>query len=168
MHSGPQHSRFSPKAISLTFMSSDFIALVLQAAGGAIADTAPTQKGSQAGTHIMVAGLSFQVLSLLCFIAVASEFFVNVRKAGKSEDAGSGSSPDAEQEQSNAAKWNVHAYKHFIAGMSYILLWNEKLKIISTCPLNTVCPHSLHLPCCGAVQGLRQQASERRDTVHDS
>lgn len=100
-------------------MSSDFIALVLQAAGGAIADTAPTRKGSEAGTHIMVAGLSFQVLSLLCFIAVASEFFVNVRKAGKSEDGGArGSSLDAEQEPSNAAKWNIHGFKHFIAGMS--------------------------------------------------
>ena len=61
-------------------MSCDFLALVLQATGGAIADTANTKKGSDQGTHIMVAGLSFQVLTLLLFIAVAAKFALNVRR----------------------------------------------------------------------------------------
>lgn len=74
LHYGRQFSRFTPKTVSLTFMTFDFIALVLQAVGGAIADTASTGKGSDKGTHIMVAGLSFQVLCLLLFVWVAAEF----------------------------------------------------------------------------------------------
>jgi len=81
VHYGPEYSRFSPKAISIGFMTADFIALVLQAAGGAIADTANTQSGSAQGTHIMVAGLSFQAFSLLGFIAVATMFALRVRTA---------------------------------------------------------------------------------------
>jgi hypothetical protein len=77
---GPTHSRFSPKTISLTFMTSDFIALVLQALGGALADTATTRNGEQMGTHIMVAGLSFQVFCLLVFIVLCVEFAWNVRR----------------------------------------------------------------------------------------
>jgi hypothetical protein len=78
VHYGPQYSRFSPKAVSLTFMTFDFVALVLQAVGGAIADTAENEKDSDAGTHIMVAGLTFQVLCLLLFIGVAAEFAFRV------------------------------------------------------------------------------------------
>lgn len=61
-------------------MTCDFLALVLQATGGAIADTASTKKDSDQGTHIMVGGLSFQVVSLLLFIGLAVEFALNVRR----------------------------------------------------------------------------------------
>ncbi|KAE8454596.1 hypothetical protein EG329_000219 [Mollisiaceae sp. DMI_Dod_QoI] len=74
VHYGVNYSRLTPKRISITFMSCDFIALVLQAAGGAIADTANTKKDSDTGTHIMVAGLAFQVLSLLAFIVISCHY----------------------------------------------------------------------------------------------
>jgi hypothetical protein len=61
-------------------MTCDFIALVLQALGGAIADTAGTENVSDIGTHTMVGGLAFQVLSLLLFIGLAVEFALNVRR----------------------------------------------------------------------------------------
>lgn len=61
-------------------MTCDFIALVLQAVGGAIADTASTKKSSDRGTHTMVGGLGFQVISLLLFIGLALEFALNVRR----------------------------------------------------------------------------------------
>lgn len=61
-------------------MTCDFVALILQAVDGAIADTASTNKGSDQGTHIMVGGLAFQVVSLLLFIALALEFVLNVRR----------------------------------------------------------------------------------------
>jgi hypothetical protein len=85
VHYGPEHSRFPPKTITLFFVSCDFIALVLQAVGGAIADTANTRAVVNAGTHTMVAGLSFQVLSLLIFVGVSSEFVMNVRWARRNE-----------------------------------------------------------------------------------
>jgi hypothetical protein len=67
-------------------MSCDFIALVLQAAGGAIADTASTRKGSDFGTHILVAGLVFQVMSLLFFIGVAFQYARVVLKLKQGKD----------------------------------------------------------------------------------
>lgn len=81
MHYGPQHSRLTPKTYTITFICSDFIALVLQSAGGGIADqgslSASTRNG---GVHLMVAGLSFQVLSILIFMALCAEFFWRVKK----------------------------------------------------------------------------------------
>ncbi|KAH8775942.1 RTA1 like protein-domain-containing protein [Hyaloscypha finlandica] len=81
MHYGPQHSRLTPKTYTITFICSDFIALVLQSAGGGIADqgslSASTRNG---GVHLMVAGLPFQVLSILIFMDLCAEFFRRVKK----------------------------------------------------------------------------------------
>jgi hypothetical protein len=52
IHYGPAHSRLTPKTISIGFMTADFIALVLQAVGGAIADTADSKVTSAQGTHL--------------------------------------------------------------------------------------------------------------------
>ncbi|KAF5877700.1 putative rta1 domain protein [Botrytis fragariae] len=79
LHFGPHLSRFSPKAISVTFMAADWIALILQAAGGAITDTAATEAGMKSGTDILVAGLSFQVFGLILFMMVAVEYSFKVR-----------------------------------------------------------------------------------------
>jgi hypothetical protein len=106
VHYGTQHARISPKAISLTFMSCDFIALLLQATGGAIADTAGTPEESHVGTHIMVGGLGFQVLSLLLFVALAGEFAGNVRRDGKGEKKQGGNGR------------SERSFKRFLVGMS--------------------------------------------------
>ncbi|TGO44146.1 hypothetical protein BCON_0588g00030 [Botryotinia convoluta] len=78
LHYGPHLSSFSPKAISITFMAADWIALILQAAGGAIADTAATEAGMNSGTNILVAGLSFQVFGLILFMMVVVEYAFKV------------------------------------------------------------------------------------------
>ncbi|KAF7959728.1 hypothetical protein EAE96_001338 [Botrytis aclada] len=78
LHYGPYLSRFSPKAISITFMAADWIALILQAAGGAIADTAATEAGMNSGTNILVAGLSFQVFGLILFMMVVVKYAFKV------------------------------------------------------------------------------------------
>jgi RTA1 like protein len=83
MHYGPQNSRLTPKAYTITFMCSDFIALVLQSAGGGIADQGSNQSTRNSGVHLMVAGLSFQVLSILIFMALCAEFFWRVKKDRK-------------------------------------------------------------------------------------
>ena len=67
---GENLSRVTPRTYTITFITCDFIALVLQATGGGLANT---DSGTM-GTHIMVAGLSFQVASLLLFIALSLEF----------------------------------------------------------------------------------------------
>ncbi|RDW73451.1 hypothetical protein BP6252_07358 [Coleophoma cylindrospora] len=89
-HYGTQYSRLQPKTYTLTFITSDVIALILQAVGGALADTAATNAASLQGVHIMIAGLAFQVVSLLAFSLLAGEFFGKVygdraRRAGRAD-----------------------------------------------------------------------------------
>jgi hypothetical protein len=113
VHYGIRHARISPKAISLTFMTCDFVALVLQATGGAIADTASTTYGSHQGTHVMVGGLAFQVLSLLLFIALATEFFLNVRRDRRIERVLNG---NASEEARDVNGHTGKSFKRFLFG----------------------------------------------------
>lgn len=60
-------------------MTSDFISLVLQGGGGGLAATADDKAGSDAGRGIMLAGVVFQVVSLLVFTGLWLEFAVRLR-----------------------------------------------------------------------------------------
>lgn len=65
-------------------MTSDFLSLVLQAAGGGIADTASDEQKElkRTGINIMIAGLVLQAISLTVFLAVSLDFFLRVRSRG--------------------------------------------------------------------------------------
>ncbi|KAL5315473.1 hypothetical protein ACEPPN_016341 [Leptodophora sp. 'Broadleaf-Isolate-01'] len=78
-HYGIYNSRLSPKAYTIGFITSDFLALVLQSASGAVAETANDRATSKAWTNIMVGGLVFQVASQAVFSALAAEFFWKVK-----------------------------------------------------------------------------------------
>lgn len=65
-------------------MASDFVSLVLQGAGGGLAATANDKSGSDTGRGIMVAGVAFQVISLLIFMGFWSEFVYRLRKTSES------------------------------------------------------------------------------------
>ncbi|PQE27910.1 hypothetical protein CJF30_00009097 [Rutstroemia sp. NJR-2017a BBW] len=78
---GPEHSRFKPGTYTIVFCTCDIISLILQAAGGAIASTADTHEQSDTGKNIMLAGLGFQVFSIILFVLACSEFALRVRKA---------------------------------------------------------------------------------------
>ncbi|KAL3464825.1 RTA1 like protein-domain-containing protein [Aspergillus heterothallicus] len=80
---GENISFFKPRTYTITFITFDFIALLLQAIGGAIASTAADndRAGTDLGINIMIAGLAWQVASLLIFTAMATHFFLRVRKA---------------------------------------------------------------------------------------
>ncbi|OQO04791.1 hypothetical protein B0A48_09715 [Cryoendolithus antarcticus] len=80
---GEDLSSFKPRTYTIIFITSDFVALVLQAAGGAIASGATIQSSSQTGINIMIAGLSFQVVSLAFFSTLALHFAYRVRNARK-------------------------------------------------------------------------------------
>jgi hypothetical protein len=82
---GQKISRFSPRFYTLIFMICDFISLVLQAAGGALAATQDAGDSSRLGVNIMIAGLVFQVLSLSIFIAFSLEFAWRAHKARESD-----------------------------------------------------------------------------------
>ncbi|KAM3065304.1 phospholipid-translocating ATPase rsb1 [Clarireedia jacksonii] len=78
---GPELSRFKPGTYTIVFCTCDIISLVLQAAGGAIASSANTRQSSDLGKNIMLAGLGFQVFSIILFFLACSEFAWRVRKA---------------------------------------------------------------------------------------
>lgn len=73
-------SWFTPRLITIFFVGSDFLSLVLQAAGGAIASTANTHATAQIGINLMIAGLSTQVVSMTAFVCVCLQLAWAVRK----------------------------------------------------------------------------------------
>ena len=70
------------------FITLDFISLLLQAAGGAIASIANDKKTSDLGVNVMIAGLAFQVFSIIVFSALCADFGFRVWKAGMHRPAG--------------------------------------------------------------------------------
>ncbi|XXH05739.1 hypothetical protein Hte_012175 [Hypoxylon texense] len=78
---GPENSRIPPKFYTRIFIPCDIISLILQAAGGGLASAAfHTGKSTTKGDNIMIAGLAFQVFTLLVFIVLCGDFFLNVRR----------------------------------------------------------------------------------------
>ncbi|TGO49510.1 hypothetical protein BCON_0208g00130 [Botryotinia convoluta] len=78
---GQEISRFRPGTYTIIFCACDIISLVLQAAGGAIASTAVTLDDKDVGKNIMLAGLAFQVFSLILFAILCTDFAWRVRRA---------------------------------------------------------------------------------------
>ncbi|KAI1141064.1 RTA1-domain-containing protein [Hypoxylon sp. FL0543] len=75
---GPENSRIPPQYYTRIFIPSDIVSLILQAAGGGLASAAfHTGKSTTNGDNIMIAGLAFQVFTLLIFILLSIDFFIN-------------------------------------------------------------------------------------------
>lgn len=84
---GEHNSRVRPAFVAVTFMTSDFLSLVLQAAGGGIADTNdPNTPGRQTGVDVMIAGLILQVVSLAFFLLVCTDFAWRCSRGGLDSD----------------------------------------------------------------------------------
>jgi hypothetical protein len=72
---GESFSRIRPRTYSILFIGFDFFSLVLQGGGGGLAASSENNRNAeQTGINIMLAGLSFQVFSLLLFMALCAEF----------------------------------------------------------------------------------------------
>ena len=77
---GPQFSLLKPKAYLWVFCSCDFVSLFIQAAGGGLASAeANTNKSTTPGTHFIVAGILFQLLSMTVFSACFAFFLYRSR-----------------------------------------------------------------------------------------
>lgn len=79
MYLGAQYARFPPKFYYWIFIACDLLSLILQATGGALSSV--SSGGSKAAVDVAIAGLSFQVFTLLIFILLALEYSVRYRKA---------------------------------------------------------------------------------------
>jgi hypothetical protein len=85
---GTENSRIKPMSYPRIFIPCDITSLVLQAVGGGIASARTNQnEDPSVGTNIMVAGLAFQVLTLLIFIILAFDFAIRtvnrIRRLGQ-------------------------------------------------------------------------------------
>ncbi|KAL3477014.1 RTA1 like protein-domain-containing protein [Aspergillus californicus] len=80
---GEKISYFKPRTYTITFITFDIVALILQAAGGAMASTAEPgdQDATDLGVNIMIAGLAWQVISIGIFTVMGTYFYLRVRKA---------------------------------------------------------------------------------------
>jgi len=85
---GAEVSRLRPGTYTIIFVVCDFISLLLQAAGGAIASMADNKSLEDTGINIMIAGLAFQVASMTLFIGLAAEVGWRIRTTGKLEKGG--------------------------------------------------------------------------------
>ena len=77
-------SRMPPVYYTRLFIACDFVSLVLQAAGGGIASSSTKEASNEPpelGTHIMLAGVAFQVFTLSLFISMCAEFAFRVWRA---------------------------------------------------------------------------------------
>ena len=86
LYYGADVARFSTKFYTLAFVLSDILALILQAAGGALATVAKTLESKDRGVDIMIAGLAWQVFSLVVFVVLCLDFrhrAVRATKEGK-------------------------------------------------------------------------------------
>jgi len=101
-------SRIRPKYYTYVFISCDLVSLILQGAGGGIAATAATQDQSQInlGTNIMIGGLSFQVFSLLLFMALCADFALRIRKV-----------PEPQRSEEYRVLRGTRLFKRFLLGM---------------------------------------------------
>ena len=69
-----------PRIITVTFIGCDLISLILQAAGGALASIADTDKDADTGVNIMIAGLATQVAATTVFGFVCLHLMWAIRK----------------------------------------------------------------------------------------
>lgn len=81
---GPTSSILSAKLYTIIFCTCDLISLVVQAVGGAKASTADDESEQDQGTHIMVAGIAFQLFTMTLFGLLLLDF---VRRVLGSNDA---------------------------------------------------------------------------------
>ncbi|GMM35789.1 phospholipid-translocating ATPase [Saccharomycopsis crataegensis] len=77
---GPRFSMLPPIYYSYLFVTCDIIALVIQSFGGVVSSSAATTdtQQQQLGTHIMVGGLVFQVVSMTAYLVFWLFFFYSV------------------------------------------------------------------------------------------
>lgn len=70
----PEYSRLPAKYYTWIFILCDLFSLILQGAGGGIAATADTDSLASTGNNLMMAGIVWQVFTLLIFGILSGEY----------------------------------------------------------------------------------------------
>ena len=157
---GKQYARFAPRTYTIIFICCDVFSLILQATGGGMADTAATPSQGQTGINIMIAGLSFQVVSLTLFTALCADFAWNVRKARDPR------SPL----QATTSRANIHK---FLYGEPSQICFVPGRQLISCSDFSTRGSNHYHLykillSCSRIARRLQRHSCKRGGSFHDS
>ncbi len=88
---GREFSRIPPKGYYYLLVPCDAISLVLQGTGGGLSSVA-SQRGEdpKAGSNVMIAGLAFQVFTMVVFMALCADYgfrYWRSRRAGPASSA---------------------------------------------------------------------------------
>ncbi|CAJ0547785.1 Ff.00g045390.m01.CDS01 [Fusarium sp. VM40] len=125
---GPENSRLSPEYYTRIFIPCDLISLILQAVGGGMASTAARMGQSAAtGTDIMIAGLVFQVITIIGFIACSIDFALRtMRRKCALGDAAFDQRPEVSKVRNSP--W----FKAFLGALSlstFCILWRSVFRV---------------------------------------
>jgi hypothetical protein len=85
-HYSPKLARFPPKYLYWVFIPSDIVSLGLQGAGGGL--SASSSGSSQIGVDIAMAGLILQVIMLVFFLALFSDFVIRYLSSDNAKSLG--------------------------------------------------------------------------------
>ncbi|KAG5983173.1 hypothetical protein E4U55_000607 [Claviceps digitariae] len=125
---GPENSRLKPEYYTRLFVPCDVISLILQATGGAMASLAVQDHESpDQGSNIMVAGLAFQVFTMVAFIAASLDFVLRIIRRRKMLGEAALS-----QEPRLVRMRGTLRFKLFLGGLavaSVLILWRSCFRV---------------------------------------
>lgn len=73
-------SRLRPELVYWIFILCDIVSLILQAVGGALSAISTANADIQQGVDISLAGLIFQVVTLVAFLALFVDYLISCKK----------------------------------------------------------------------------------------
>ncbi|KAF5130795.1 Sphingoid long-chain base transporter RSB1 [Metarhizium anisopliae] len=125
---GPENSRLPPEYYTRIFIPCDVVSLVLQAVGGALAATAAhNHESASLGSNIMIAGLAFQVATMLGFITAASDFALRTYRRYRAQGASALS-----QDAALVRMRRTLRFKLFLGALSLasvLILWRSAFRV---------------------------------------
>ncbi|RBR16771.1 uncharacterized protein FIESC28_06806 [Fusarium coffeatum] len=125
---GSENSRLPPEYYTRIFIPCDVVSLVLQALGGAMASIASHQhESTDTGSNIMIAGLAFQVITILSFIICSVDFTLRtIRRQRALGEAALDQRPEIVKVRNS--RW----FKAFLGALSlatFCILWRSAFRV---------------------------------------
>ncbi|KAI5463493.1 RTA1 like protein-domain-containing protein [Mariannaea sp. PMI_226] len=101
----PSLSRMAPHLYPRVFLPADLTCLIVQAIGGGVAAAAPRNKPkiAQTGNRTIIAGVALQVVVLLAFGVMGTDYYLRVKKYMRSPEA----------DPARLAVWNNRKFRIF-------------------------------------------------------
>jgi hypothetical protein len=91
---GPEHSRIKPKLYPWIFITCDICSIIIQAIGGGVADSGSSESVINAGDDLIVAGIAFQVVTMVICGSLTLDYYLRRRKANQQTPANDKSTND--------------------------------------------------------------------------